>query len=74
MPVPHQVLYVFADLPEVIHVDCTCAHPGDHVEMYPFTEEVLLPLVDRLVRHVRRLRRRRRLRLFRRLSGGDPHA
>jgi hypothetical protein len=73
-PVPHQVLYVFADFPEVVQVDCSCAHAGDHVEMYPFTEEVLRPLVDRLVHHVRRLRRRRRVRLFRRLTGEEPHA
>lgn len=73
-PVPHQVLYVFADFPEAVQVDCSCSHPGDHVEMYPFTEEIFRPLVDRLVQHVRHLRRRRRVRLFRRLTEGDPNA
>jgi hypothetical protein len=71
--VPHQVLYTFADFPEVVPVDCWCEHDGDHFGMYPFHDEVLRPLIDRLVRRFRSAQRRRRLRLFRRLTEKEYH-
>jgi hypothetical protein len=52
--VPHQVLYVFADFHEAIRVDCWCDHDGDHVDAYPFHDEIIRPFIDRIVRHIRR--------------------
>ena len=56
--VPHQVLYVFADFQEMVRVDCWCSHDGDHVDAYPFHEEIIRPLIDTIVRRVRRRTRR----------------
>jgi hypothetical protein len=56
--VPHQVLYVFADFQEMVRVDCWCDHEGDHVDAYPFHQEIIRPLIDTIVRRVRRRPRR----------------
>ncbi|MCJ1713636.1 hypothetical protein [Curtobacterium sp. VKM Ac-2922] len=52
--VPHEVLYVFADFAEVVRVDCWCDREADHVEAYPFYDEIIQPLIAHLARRIRR--------------------
>lgn len=53
MSVPHRVRYVFPNFEEAVEVECSCDHDQDHLDVYPFYDEVVVPVLRRMSHRIR---------------------